>query len=233
MISAVIPVYNRQDFLPVAIESVLNQTYPSFELIIINDGSTDDSLNVAKSYAVQDSRVKIFSTPHKGVAQALAYGFEQSKYGNKYLCQVDSDDYLLPDCFKTTYETIKDNDLISLVCTQYYELNESLNTINIPDYSFLEVANKLVLSHFLTSHFRLINKLHYNQVGGIDKSFLYACDYDLCLRLSEVGEVIKLSQLLYVYRIHANQQSKNFKAQDNYARLALRNAIKRRTLVVR
>lgn len=92
-ISVVISVYNGEKYLSEAIESVLNQTYKDFEFIIINDGSTDNSLEIIKKYQNQDERIVLISRENKGLVSSLNEGIEKAK--GKYIARMDADDICL------------------------------------------------------------------------------------------------------------------------------------------
>ena len=91
-ISVVIPVYNVEDYLEECLDSVVNQTFKNIEIICVNDGSTDNSLNILNKYSKKDSRIKIINQENSGVSHARNKGLEVSR-GN-YVCFLDSDDYL-------------------------------------------------------------------------------------------------------------------------------------------
>lgn len=90
MISIIVPVFNKEKYISNTITSILNQTYKDFELIIINDGSTDNSLDIVKS--LDDKRIKIYSTDNNGVSYARNLGIKKAKYEN--LVFIDADDYI-------------------------------------------------------------------------------------------------------------------------------------------
>lgn len=94
-ISIIIPVYNSGKYLSQCIDSILNQTFRDFELICIDDGSTDDSLEILKNYQLKDSRIKIFTQNHQGVAFARNYGITLAK--SEYIQFLDTDDYFDKD----------------------------------------------------------------------------------------------------------------------------------------
>ena len=103
-VSIILPTYNRSRFLSETINSVLNQTYKDFELIIIDDGSTDDTADLIRKYTEQDNRVKYFFQENMERSQARNNGIEKSN--GKYICFLDSDDAFLPNHLKFFYETI-------------------------------------------------------------------------------------------------------------------------------
>lgn len=92
IISIIIPVYNNALYLPRCIESILKQTYPFFELILIDDGSNDKSYEICKKYALQDSRIRVFHQSNNGVSSARNKGLCESN--GKYVCFIDSDDWI-------------------------------------------------------------------------------------------------------------------------------------------
>src|SRR5690606_18531829 len=90
LISIVVPVYNSEKYLPECIESILNQNYANIELIIVNDGSTDNSLSIAEKFSENDSRIKILSQRNSGVSAARNLGISIAQ--GDYIGFVDSDD---------------------------------------------------------------------------------------------------------------------------------------------
>lgn len=94
-ISVIIPIYNAEDYLDECIESVINQDYHDFELLLIDDGSTDKSLLICEEWRQKDSRIKIFSKKNGGVSDARNFGL--SKASGEYITFVDSDDYISRD----------------------------------------------------------------------------------------------------------------------------------------
>lgn len=114
-ISVIVPVYNSVDYLKVIIESILNQTYQNFELILVNDGSTDDSGTICDKYSQMDERVKVIHQDNGGVSKARNSGLEKAVGEYVYFC--DSDDYVFPDALEIMIKEIGYNDI--LVCGLY------------------------------------------------------------------------------------------------------------------
>lgn len=96
-VSVIIPLYNKEDSIGKTIESILNQTHPDLELIIVNDGSTDRSLDVVRAY--QDRRIRIIDKPNEGVSKTRNRGAEEAS--SELLFFLDADDYIFPDCLET------------------------------------------------------------------------------------------------------------------------------------
>ena len=97
VLSCIMPVYNAAPYLPAALESVLSQSFAYFELLLIDDGSTDDSPRLCDEAALRDVRVRVLHQPNAGVAAARNKGLALAQ--GRYLCFVDSDDVLLPGAF--------------------------------------------------------------------------------------------------------------------------------------
>lgn len=111
-ISIIIPIYNTEKYLHTCIESVLNQEYREFELILVNDGSTDASGAICDTYAKQDSRVKVFHKENGGVSSARNLGLEKAQ--GRFISFVDSDDYIGSDYLKIFVESEKADMIISI-----------------------------------------------------------------------------------------------------------------------
>jgi glycosyltransferase involved in cell wall biosynthesis len=110
-ISVIMPVYNRADSLQLSVESILNQTFKDFELLLINDGSSDNSGEVCEKYAKMDARVKVIHQTNGGVSRARNSGLEKAT--GKYITFCDSDDYVFPDALDTMYREIGDKDILA------------------------------------------------------------------------------------------------------------------------
>ena len=108
------PVYNVEKYVSQAIESVLNQSNDEWELIIINDGSTDDSFNICKRYSENNNRIKLINKNNSGVADARNKGLENSK--GDYIIFLDSDDYLENECLDKLNRNIS-NEMDIYICS--------------------------------------------------------------------------------------------------------------------
>lgn len=104
--SIIMPCYNSENYVVNAIESIVKQTYPEWELIIINDGSCDDTLKIVMNFAEKDERIKVFSKENGGYASAVNMGLD--KISGDYFLFLGSDDYLAIDLLERIYEHIKD-----------------------------------------------------------------------------------------------------------------------------
>lgn len=113
--SVIVPVYNVSQYLGRCIDSILSQTYNNFELLLINDGSTDDSGRICDEYAVKDSRIKVFHKKNGGVSSARNKGIDEAR--GKYVVFVDSDDYLLPERLLRLFKVSTNNPDMIVGCS--------------------------------------------------------------------------------------------------------------------
>ena len=98
LISIIVPVYNVSEYLPRCLDSLINQTYKNIEIILVNDGSTDNSLEICKKYAEKDLRIKVIDKENGGISSARNTGIAEAS--GEWIGFVDSDDYIEP----CTYE---------------------------------------------------------------------------------------------------------------------------------
>ena len=105
-ISAIIPVYNAEKYLEQCIESILTQSLKEFELICVNDGSSDGSLEILNNYAKKDRRVKVINQKNQGAAVARNIGIENSR--GKYLSILDADDFFDTEMFSKAFDKIEE-----------------------------------------------------------------------------------------------------------------------------
>ena len=124
LVSVVMPVYNAQKYLNKAIDSILAQTYKDFEFIIINDGSTDNSLQIIKKYQKKDKRIIVKNKKNKGIVAALNDGIKLSR--GKYLARMDADDISLPSRFEVQVNFMEKNSKIG-VCGTWVEVFGEIN----------------------------------------------------------------------------------------------------------
>lgn len=114
MISIIVPVYNRENKVGSCIASILNQTYTDLELILVDDGSTDNSVAVCEEYAKQDKRIRIIQKENGGVSSARNRGIEEA--GGEYLQFVDSDDTIDKEMTQKLYEAVQKNQADEAIC---------------------------------------------------------------------------------------------------------------------
>lgn len=127
-ISIILPVFNAQETLPQCIESILGQTFTDFELIIVNDGSTDDSLSVCVGYEVKDCRIQVIDQPNKGVSAARNMGLDHAR--GQYICFVDADDWVQKDYLVAFFVT-DTNPHHELIIQNCFETTQAATTLKL------------------------------------------------------------------------------------------------------
>ncbi|HEX3356223.1 MAG TPA: glycosyltransferase [Tepidisphaeraceae bacterium] len=226
-ISLVICAWNRADYVATAIKSVLNQTRGDFELIVWDDGSTDDSIKIARETSRNDSRVRVIAGEHQGLP--LSVNAAAKMLSAPYFAWVDSDDILHESALKETAAILDARPEIGLVYTDYQVIDEKGTMKGLGHRCKIPYSKDRLLVDFMTFHFRLMRRELFDAVGQLDASLGYAEDYDLCLRMSEVTEIHHLAKPLYYYRSHRKtiSQQRRFDQIETSAR-AVRNAMARR-----
>ncbi|MBP3790095.1 MAG: glycosyltransferase [Prevotella sp.] len=119
MISIIVPVYNVEPYIEQCIESVLRQTYGCWELLLIDDGSTDGSANICRSYADKDKRIRFWQNSHAGPAKARNKGIEQAK--GEFIYFMDSDDWIEPDTLECMLSNLQKNDADIACCGLFFD----------------------------------------------------------------------------------------------------------------
>ena len=141
LISIIVPVYNVERYLDDCLKSLINQTYKNIEIIIINDGSTDKSLDIVKKYKEIDKRIVLIDRENKGVLYSKVEGYKKSR--GKYITYVDSDDWIEQDAIETLYNYIIEYD--ADVVKADYGYNDSIepsgNLAKIKENKFITKEN--------------------------------------------------------------------------------------------
>mgnify|MGYP001161474209 CR=1 FL=1 len=210
-LSVLIPVYNQEDFLEEAISSVLNQSFKDFELVLINDGSTDKTAKIIKSF--NDSRVKMHSTSNNGVVSALNYGLRICS--TNIIARFDADDIMLPDRLKIQYKFFTENNLI-LVGSNALIIDSNGNIVrksNLPLKHNEINSNMLNMAPSIFHPSVMFNKKKIMEYGGYNFNAKYVEDYDLWLFLSKKGRFANINEPLIKYRVHESGISRVKKKQ--------------------
>jgi glycosyltransferase involved in cell wall biosynthesis len=214
-VSVVIPSYNHGLFIAEAVESVLAQTEEDLELLVVDDGSTDNSLDVLSSF--NDHRLRVFPQSNQGAHIALNRGLELAT--GKYLAILNSDDVYFPTRLEKCLSVLEENPETGFVGSYIEIINSDGKKLGIkhgykdcepwllphPEKSF-RVSNELraVLlteNYWSTTSNYVFSRDHYEQVGGF-RALRYAHDWDFALRMSYVTQMIMLPEALVRYRVH-------------------------------
>lgn len=129
-VSVVVPVYNVAAFLPACLDSICAQTLKDIEIIVVNDGSTDNSLEIAQEYAAKDERVKVLTKENRGYGHTMNLGFSHAR--GAYIGIVESDDCARPEMFETLYNLAVKNDA-DVVRSNYWNMSENGTQFDLVD----------------------------------------------------------------------------------------------------
>ena len=208
VISVVMSVYNGGAYLASAVESILKQTFEDFEFIIINDGSTDDTLEVIRRYAQIDRRIIVIEKDNTGLADSLNAGIRTARA--RWIARLDSDDVALPDRLGRQLTFLREHPSVLLLGTGCILRDQSGRHVRKyvypPGHDSL-VHHMEVGGPMFPHSSALFLKEPVLQLGGYNIRFLRAQDKDLWLRISEMGHIACLRKPLVGLRKHSGQVS--------------------------
>lgn len=206
MASVIIPCYNRAKFVGKAIDSVLRQTFQNFEIVVVDNGSTDGSIEVVEKYCRKDNRIHLIKNTINIIALSLNKGLKAAK--GKYYAQLDSDDEYAPDCLENMVGFLETHPK-SCVAVSYYQLMDE-NSVLIPELGtidHLEYDRNNIMRVGGAGALRVYHReIILKEFGGFDvKDFgQFGEDYDLNLRISEKYDIGRVHHVCYYYRRHPN-----------------------------
>lgn len=196
-ISIVLPVYNGAEYLAESIESIINQTYTNWELIIVNDCSIDDSLIIASDYASKDDRIKLLSNKENlKLPKTLNVGFEHAS--GTYFTWTSDDNKYKPDALRIMVESLERNPDAVMVYANYTCIDSKGTRIVCVN----KKASRYIFTDNVIGACFLYTAEAAKKVGGYDANLFLAEDYDYWIRLYQIGKVLHIEDNLYYYRIH-------------------------------
>ena len=221
-LSVVMSVFNAELYLKLAMESILNQTFTEFEFIIINDGSSDDSLKIIESF--NDERIVLINQTNKGLAMALNNGIEKSRSG--LIARMDADDIAMPDRLMHQYNFMCQNpEYVVIGCNATiidiegnYVYNSSLPIndydckMRLPDSPFIHPAI-------------MFKKEAFYKAGQYPVQMITGQDYVLINRISKFGKFYNTKEALLKYRLVPNSNSLRDNKDNNRVRSIMNKAI--------
>lgn len=225
-ISVVIPVYNGQKTIKQTIDSVLNQSFLDFELLIINDGSTDSTLEVLSQ--IQDPRLKIFSFPNGGLSASRNRGI--SLASGEFIAFIDADDLWMPDKLEAQVKALQDNSQAGLAYSWTDFIDENSEFLFAGDRIFWsgDVAEKMLVCNFLEHGSNpLIRKQAFVEFGVFDESLKAAEDWDMYLRLASRYHFACVPSVQVLYRRSGNSMSTNISKQESASLQVIERAYER------
>lgn len=206
-VSVIIPTYNREEFICETIQSVLDQTYKDFEIIVVDDGSTD---NTKKKLEIFGSKIKLIEQKNSERAVARNNGVKNSS-GN-YIAFLDSDDIWVKDKLEKQVDILDSNKDIILVYGQSHRINEKREKIKtakrqLEGYSG-NIFEELLMRNFITSPTPMIRREYFEMTTGFQTKYIPYEDWEFWLRFSLLGKFYFIAKPLSYYRIHPEQSVK-------------------------
>ena len=203
-VSVIVPIYNTAKYLNKCIDSILNQTEKDIELILVNDGSTDNSEDIINNY--KDKRIKYISKKNEGIGKTRNRGIKEAK--GKYLMFIDSDDYISSNCVEVMFGNAIKNNADIVISNFYKDYDGKLEKINYPFFEpsnlkdnpdilnmiNLGPCNKLYLTDLVKSN-KFDEDIKYEDVNFVVSSLLKA------------NKVVKIDDYLSYYVIHNSSET--------------------------
>jgi glycosyltransferase involved in cell wall biosynthesis len=210
LVSVVIASYNMAKYLPLAVQSVLNQSYGNFEVIIIDDGSTDDT-RVKVDQFLSDERVRYFYQDNKGQAVAKNRGIQESK--GDLIAILDADDLWLPEKLAKQIPCFTLSPDIGVVYTNVEFIDGTGASLGVSDRRYYsgKISGQLLIDNFVTLSSVMVRRECFEKVGIFDEQYPMGIDYDLWLRMSAHYAFHYLDDITFQYRIWPGQMSHNYK----------------------
>ena len=230
IVTVALAVFNGEDYLAECIESILAQTLTDFEFIIVNDGSTDNSLKILESYADKDARISVISQKNQGNASSRNRMLEVSK--GKYIAPMDQDDISLPDRLFNQATYLDAHPEVMCVGGDSLLIDEKgrflTRLFHLRGDEAIQTA--ALAGHGAITHpAAMIRTQNIKQINGYDSRYKLAEDIDLWLKLGEVGKLENLGVPVLKYRMHGKSSSEQKgELQREAARKACEAAWERR-----
>ena len=203
VISVLLPVYNAQQYLAEAVQSVLDQTFGDFELLALDDGSTDGSLALLRDFAARDFRVRVLTRENRGLVATLNEMIGLAR--GRYLARMDADDICLPRRFEQQAAFLDANPDHVVVGGWLEWMNQdgqTIGTIKGPA-THEEIDTAHLRGHTSVCHpAAMLRNLGADNPDWYDERFIDAEDLDLWLRLAECGKLANITEVVLRYRIH-------------------------------
>jgi len=212
LISVIMPVYNGEEFLDKAIESILNQSFQNFEFIIINDGSKDNSQSVIEKYA--DRRIRLINRENKGLPATLNECI--SLANGEYIARQDQDDISDINRLKKQVDYLLNNEDYLIVGSKAKYIDE--NGVSLSQMPFLPISYEQILTFLPIENPFIHGSVMFNaKVKNLNIKYKENCfveDYNFWYELLKYGKGHNLEEILYIYRIHSSNYCKTFSKQQ-------------------
>jgi len=209
-VTVIIPAYNREKYISMTVDSVLNQTYTNVELIVVDDGSSDRTFSILQGYGNRITLLQHEGGVNKGQSAAINLGIKSSK--SKYIAILDSDDLFLSHKLEKQVTFLEAHPDIGLVYGNGYYIDEDgdqLYPFFQEDHVETSDPERVLLDCYLPLPTNtLIRRSIYEEVGIFDESLRSGQDHDMLLRVAEATKFAYIDDFIFCYRIHEDTISK-------------------------
>ncbi|MEQ8848775.1 glycosyltransferase [Botrimarina sp.] len=221
-VSVLLPVRNGEKYLKAAIRSVVRQTFRDFELILLNDGSTDNTSRIIAREAKRDPRIVCKQYEGMGLPAVLNQGLAEAS--GEYVARMDADDVCYPQRFAEQVKALEDHPDLVLVGCQLTRIDSAGFEI---DKLILPTDTRQIVDNLLAGHGGQVMHPAFmfrtaaaRRIGGYDEAYNTAQDFDFLLRIRQEGRIENLDQFLLKYRLHESSITKARAAEQRAAKLA-------------
>lgn len=211
LISMIVPVYNAEKYIRRCIESIQNQTYSNFELILVNDGSKDDSLSLCRKMAAEDGRIIVLDRPNGGASAARNTGLEKMK--GQYVVFVDSDDFVSPSYLENLYRAAKQGNYDIVQCTfeSTSEPDKMIDSVHYKEADVTEITKVQALNgrRYKVTVWGKIYASHIFEHFRFQEGIIYEDDASYYIFVDKAKKLAVLNETLYFYYMSDNSVMRN------------------------
>lgn len=228
-VSVILPVRNAEQWLEPSIRSLLQQSLRDFEIVAVDDGSTDSSFGILDGYSKQDPRVMVVRQGKLGLVAALNRGISEAQ--GAFIARLDADDQALPNRLEKQLRYLLENPAVGLIGSWAQEIDEKGRALGrrTPETDATKLASMLRTANPFVHSAVMMRREVVDRVGGYRTAFEGAEDYDLWLRMAEVAQISNIPEILVLYRVHEASVSERAAMRQAFSiRLAQCSASMRR-----
>lgn len=219
-VSLLVAAYNAELFIEETIRSVVTQTHNDWELIVVDDGSTDGTAGIVKQWAQNDSRIKLLRQFNKGASCARNYAFSQST--GDYIVILDADDCILPDKLESQCRHLDSNLIYGVVYGDTWHCDEKKSHIILESKKFPsqhvegDIFEKIILGNIFAVHSAMVRRECVTHVGLHDESQDLIGDWDLWVRVAEHYRFLYDPNPVAEYRLHGGMSARSDSAKKQF-----------------
>jgi glycosyltransferase involved in cell wall biosynthesis len=212
LVSVIIPSYNMGRYLPKSVASVLGQTYSNFEVIIVDDGSSDDTQEVVRQWD-NEPRVRVHRQANGGLSHARNQGIAHSS--GPFIALLDADDIWLPQKLSRQMLLFRDRPQVGVVFSGYERMDDQEQFLPMGPTAMYrgKVSGRLFIENFVPASSAVVRRECFERCGGFDVELRTGEDYEMWLRLSAKSEFDFVPEPLMRYRIWGGQMSRDYRGR--------------------